>query len=152
MEETIKLLRERSVLCARLPELFDELLEVVKNNSPDTQEIVRKIEAIIRDLSNNEQRTQKFLKSVKAKSLASYVSAQEKNIQRDVAEKLLRNIADSLLRLKNQSTGLNLLLQHAKKYIEFNLNMLARISASDTYGAEAQTTSQRSRRMFEANI
>ena len=152
MDETIKLLRERSVLCARLPELFDELLEVVRNNSPDVQEIVRKIETIIRDLSNNEQRTQKFLKSVKAKSLAQYVSAQEKNIQRDVAEKLLKKTADAQLRLKNQVAQVKLLLKKGKDYVEFNLNILARTSASSTYGAEAQTASQRTRRMFEANI
>lgn len=152
MDETIKLLRERSILCAHLPELVDELIEFMKNNSSDVQEIVRKIEAVIRDLSNNEQKTQAFLKSVKAKSLAEYVAAQEKNIQREVAEKLLMKTVDAQLRLQNQAAELRLLLKHAKDYIEFNLNILARISASDTYGAEAQTVSRRSRRMFEANI
>ena len=39
-----------------------------------------------------------------------------------------------------------------KDFVEFNLNILARTSASETYGDKAQRTSQRNRRMFEANI
>lgn len=152
MDETIKLLRERTVLCAHLPTLFDALIEIMRNNSPDVQEPVRKIEAVLRDLNKNEQKTQEFLKRVEASSLAEYISAQEKNLQRNVAEKLLQKLVDSQLRLKNQVSELKLLLQHGKEYVEFNLNILARISASDTYGATAQRDSQRTRRMFEANV
>lgn len=152
MEETIKLLRERSILCTHLPELVDELIGVVKNNSPDVQEPIRKIEAVMRDLSKNEQKTQEFLTRVKASSLAEFLAAQDKNIQRDVAEKLLQKAADSQRLLKAQAAQLDLLLQRGKDYVEFNLNILARISASDTYGAEAKTSSQRTRRMFDANI
>ena len=152
MEEIIKLLRERSILCAHLPELFDELIGVVKVNSPEVQEPIRKIEEVMRDLSKNEQKTQAFLKRVKASSFAEYLAAQDKNIQREVAEKLLKKSADAQLRLKAQTSELKLLLQRGKDYVEFNLNILARISASETYGAEAKTDSQRTRRMFEANI
>ena len=152
MDETIKLLREQTVLCTHLPELLDGLIKVMQNNSPDVQTIIGKIEAIIRDLSTNEKKSQEFLSRVQASSFAEYLAAQEKNIQRDVAEKLLKKASDSQLRLKAQTEQLKLLLQHGKEYVEFNLNILARISASDTYGSAAQTGSQRSRRMFEANI
>lgn len=152
MDETIKILRERSILCAHLPELVEELINVVKNNSPAVQEPVSKIETLMRDLSKNEQKAQDFLKRVKVSSFAEFLAAQDKNIQRDVAEKLLKKAADAQLRLKAQSAELALLLQRGKDYVEFNLNILARISASDTYGAEAKTDSQRTRRMFEANV
>lgn len=152
MDEAIKLLRERSVLCAHLPELVNTLIEVVKKNSPDVQELVRKIEAIMRDLSKNERQAQDFLKRVKAPSFAKFIAAQDNGIQRDVAEKLLQTTADAQRRLKAQSAELALLLQRGKDYVEFNLNILARISASDTYGAEAKTGSQRTRRMFDANV
>lgn len=152
MDETIKILREQAILCAHLPELFDELIEIMKSNSPEVQEPIRKIEATVRDLSKNEQKAQDFLKRVGAASFAEYLSAQEKNIQRDVAEKLLKKTADAQLRLKNQVAQVKLLLKKGKDYVEFNLNILARTSASSTYGAEAQTGSQRTRRMFEANI
>ncbi len=152
MDETIKLLRERSILCAHLPELVEDLIGVVKNNSPDVQEPISKIETVMRDLSKNEQKTQEFLARVKASSLAEFLAAQDKNIQRDVAEKLLQKAADAQRQLKAQAAQLDLLLKRGKDYVEFNLNILARISASDTYGAEAKTSSQRTRRMFDANI
>lgn len=152
MDEAIKLLRERSILCAQLPELVNALIEVVKKNSPDVQEPVRKIEAVMLDLSKNERQTQDFLKRVKAPSLAKFLAAQDNGVQRDVAEKLLQTAADAQRRLKAQSAELALLLQRGKNYVEFNLNILARISASDTYGAEAKTGSQRTRRMFDANV
>jgi len=152
MDETIKLLRERSILCAHLPELVENLIGVVKNNSPDVQEPISKIEAVMRDLSKNEQKTQEFLTRVKASSLAEFLATQDKNIQRDVAEKLLQKAADAQRQLKAQAAQLDLLLKRGKEYVEFNLNILAHISASDTYGAEAKTSSQRTRRMFDANI
>ncbi|MBQ7454568.1 MAG: flagellar export chaperone FlgN [Selenomonadaceae bacterium] len=152
MDETIKLLREQTVLCAHLPELFDELIKIMKANSPDVQPLISKIESIMRDLSANEKKSREFLQRVQASSFAEYLSAQEKNIQRDVAEKLLKKASDSQQRLRDQTDQLKLLVQRGKNYIDFNLNILARISASDTYGSAAQTTSQRSRRMFEANI
>ena len=111
MDETIKLLREQTVLCAHLPELFDELINVMKNNSPDVQEPIRKIETVMRDLNKNESKAQEFLKRVNAASFTEYLSTQEKNIKRDVAEKLLRKAADSQRRLRVQVGELKILLQ-----------------------------------------
>ena len=152
MDEAIKILREQTVLCAHLQRLFDALIEVMKKNSPEVQEPVRKIEEVLRDLNKNEQKAQDFLKRVKASSFAEYLSAQEEGIQRNVAEKLLQKLAESQRRLKNQVAQLKLLLKRGREYVEFNLNILARISASETYGATAQRESQRTRRMFEANV
>lgn len=151
MDETIKLLREQAVLCAHLPELFDELIKIMQSNSPDVQELIQKIETTMRDLSRNEKRVREFLQRVKVASFAEYLAAQENNIQRDVAEKLLQKSADAQLRLQTQVAELKLLLQRGKQYVEFNLNILGQISASDTYGSAAQTGSRQSRRMFEAN-
>ena len=152
MDEVIKILRERAVLCAHLPELFDALIKILQSNSPEVQEIVGKIETAMRDLNQNQQRTQDFLNRVKAASLAEYLTTQEKSIQRNVAEKLLKKAADSQLRLKVQVAELKLLLRKGQDYVTFNLNILARTAASDTYGAEAQTESRRMRRMFDANV
>lgn len=151
MDETIKILREQAVLCAHLPELFDELIKIMQSNSPDVQEPIQKIETTMRDLSRNEKQAREFLQRVKVASFAEYLAAQENNIQRDVAEKLLKKTADAQLRLRKQVTELKLLLQRGKQYVEFNLNILGQISASDTYGSSAQTDSRQSRRMFEAN-
>ena len=152
MDETIKILREQTVLCSRLPELFNKLIEIIKNNSPDVQEPIQKISLIMRELSKSEKKSREFLLKVKATSFAQYVSAQEKNIQRDVAQNLLKKLVALQVQLKTRLAELNQLLQKGRDFIEFNLNILARISASETYGSLAQTGSLRTRRMFEANI
>ena len=152
MDETIKLLREQAILCAHLPELFDELINIMESNSPEVQEPIRKIEATMRDINKNEQKATEFLNRVGATSFAEYIAAQDKNIQRDVAEKLLKKTADAQLRLGRQAAKAKLLVKKGRDYVAFNMNILARTSASDTYGAEAQTGSNRTRRMFEANI
>ena len=152
MDETIKILREQTVLCSRLPELFNQLIDILKNHSPEVQEPIHKISLIMRELSKSEKKSQAFLVKVKASSFAEYVTAQEKNIQRDVAENLLKKLVAVQVQLKTRLAELNRLLKKGRDFIEFNLNILARCSASETYGSRAQTGSQRTRRMFEANI
>lgn len=152
MDETIKILREQTILCSHLPALFDELIKVMRENSPEVQEPVRKIEKIMRDLADNEKKAEEFLKRVKAPNFAEYLAGQKKNIHREVAEKLLKKASESQMRLKTQVAELKLLLKSGKDFVEFNLNILARTSASDTYGDRAQRDSQRTRRMFEANV
>ena len=152
MDETIKILREQTILCSHLPALFDELIKVMKENSPEVQEPVRKIEAVMRDLSANEKKAEEFLKRVNAASFNEYIAAQSKSIKRDVAEKLLKRVAESQMRLKDQVAMLKVLLKSGRDYVDFNLNILARTSASVTYGENAQRESQRAQRMFEANI
>ena len=152
MDETIKILREQTILCSNLPALFDELIKIMRENSPEMQEPIRKIEKVMRELTENEKKAQAFLKRVKAPNFAEYLAAQKKTIQRDMAEKLLKKSAEAQLRLKTQVAELKILLQNGKDFVEFNLNILARTSASETYGNRAQRDSQRTRRMFEANI
>ena len=152
MDETIKILREQTVLCSRLPELFNKLIEIIKSHSPDVEEPIQKIALIMRELSKSEKKSKEFLLKVKATSFAQYVSAQEQNIQRDVAQNLLKKLVAIQVQLKTRLAELNRLLQKGRDFIEFNLNILARISASETYGSAAQTSSIRTRRMFEANI
>lgn len=152
MDETIKILREQTVLCSRLPELFNKLIEILKNNSPDVYEPIQKISLIMRELSKSEKKSKEFLLKVHASSFAEYVSAQEQDIRREVAQNLLKKLVAVQVQLKTRLAELNRLLKQGRDFIEFNLNILARISASETYGAQAQTGSQRTRRMFEANI
>ena len=152
MDETIKILREQIILCSRLPELLDELIKVMRENSPEVQEPIRKIETVMRELSENEKKAQAFLKRVKAKNFSEYIAAQKKNIQRDMAEKLLKKSAEVQSRIKTQSEELKVLLQNGKKFVEFNLNILSQTSASEIYGNRAQRDSQRTRRIFDANV
>ena len=152
MDETIKILREQVLLCSQLPVLFDELIKIMCDNSPDMQGTVSKIEKVMRELADNEKKAQAFLKRVNAPNFAEYLAAQKRTIQRDMAEKLLKKASEAQLQIKTQVEELKILLQNGKDFVEFNLNILARTSASDTYGNKAQRESQRTRRMFDANV
>ena len=152
MDETIKFLREQVLLCSQLPALFDELIKIMCDNSPDMQGTVSKIEKVMRELAENEKKAQAFLKRVNAPNFAEYLAAQKRTIQRDMAEKLLKKASEAQLQIKTQVEELKILLQNGKDFVEFNLNILARTSASDTYGNKAQRESQRTRRMFDANV
>lgn len=152
MDETIKILREQIILCSQLPVLFDELIKIMRDNSPEVQEPINKIEKIMRELAENEKKAQAFLKRVNAPNFAEYLAAQKKNIQRDMAEKLLKKTSEAQLQIRTQVAELKILLKNAKNFVDFNLNILARTSASETYGNKAQRDSQRARRMFDANV
>ena len=152
MDEMIKILREQIILCSKLPALFDELIKIMRENSPDMQEPIGKIAKVMRELDANEKKAQAFLKRVNAPNFAEYLAAQKRTIQRDMAEKLLKKASEAQLKIGTQVAELKLLLKNGQDFVEFNLNILARTSASETYGNKAQRESQRTRRMFDANV
>ena len=152
MDETIKILREQTVLCSQMPAIFNELIKVIRENSSDVQGPLRKVGKLMQELSANEKKAQEFLKSVNAPNFKEYIFAQEKSLKRDVAEKLLNKSADSQIQIRTQLIELKKLLESGKNFVDFNLNILTRTSASETYGKKAQRDSQRSRRLFDANV
>ena len=152
MDETIKILREQTVLCSQMPAIFNELIKVIRENSSDVQEPLRKVGKLMQELSANEKKAQEFLKSVNAPNFKEYIFAQEKSLKRDVAEKLLNKSADSQIQIRTQLIELKKLLESGKNFVDFNLNILTNTAASETYGDKAQRDSQRSRRIFDANV
>ena len=152
MDETIKILREQTVLCSQMPAIFNELIKVIRENSSDVQGPLRKVGKLMQELSANEKKAQEFLKSVNAPNFKEYIFAQEKSLKRDVAEKLLNKSADSQIQIRTQLIELKKLLESGKNFVDFNLNILTNTKASETYGDKAQRDSQRSRRIFDANV
>ena len=152
MDETIKILREQTVLCSQMPAIFNELIKVIRENSSDVQGPLRKVGKLMQELSANEKKAQEFLKSVNAPNFKEYIFAQEKSLKRDVAEKLLNKSADSQIQIRTQLIELKKLLESGKNFVDFNLNILTNTAASETYGDKAQRDSQRSRRIFDANV
>jgi len=152
MDEVIKILREQTVLCAQMPTLLNELIKVMRENSPDVQEPISKIENLMREISDSEKKTQEFLKGIEAANLKEYLSKQEKSVKRDVAEKLLKKSAEAQIQLQSQLIELRKLLRSGKDFAEFNLNILTQTAASETYGKGAQRDSQHKQRLFDANV
>ena len=152
MDEVIALLRGRVVLCGQLLKLLTELVDVLKNNSPDTTEIVRKIEAIIKDLSLNAAKSQIFLDGVKVKSLSEFIATQENGIKRDVAERLFSQAEKLQNQLKVKMETAAMLTATGKKFVDFTLNLMTQMQANDTYGAAAEASAHAKRHIFDANV
>lgn len=152
MDEVIALLRGRVVLCGQLSKLLTELVDKLKNNSSDTTELVRKIEAITKDLSLNVAKSQKFLDGVKVKTLSEFISSQEKNIKREVAERLFSQAEKLQSQLKVQMDTSAMLIATGKKFVDFTLNLMTQMQTNDTYGAAAEASAHVKRHIFDANV
>ncbi len=152
MDEVIGLLRGRVVLCGQLIKLFNEWIDLLKNNSSDTIELVTKISAIIKDLSVNAAKSQAFLDRVKVNSLKEFISTQDKDIKRDVAERLLLQSEKLQSQLKEKKDTAEKLAAIGKKFADFTLNIITQTQTSNTYGSEAATSAQAKKHIFEANV
>ena len=151
MDEVIGLLRGRVVLCGQLLKLFNELIDLLKNNSSDTAELVRKIETIIKSLSDNASKAQNFLDGVKINSLAEFIFAQEKDIKRDVAERLLIQTDNFQSQLKVKMDTAAQLTVMGKKFVDFTLNTMTQTRSGNTYGSAAETPGQTKKHIFDAS-
>lgn len=126
--DTIKLLRERTVLCRHALELFNTLIEQLENNSPAVIETVGKIEKIIRDLNDNAEKN---------------ISLDDLNqIQKNVAENLLKQSETLQARIKEKISIANNLVQVGKEFVTYNMNLFSHTQA-DTYSADKLTESSR---------
>lgn len=152
MDETIKLLREQTILCSRLLKLFDDLADALRKNSLDMLETTQKINLIVQELLKNSAQSRKFLDVSKSKTFGDFIENQNDGIQRDVAKNLLRQIGNFQTKIADKSELLSRLAQVGMEFVEFNINVLSQTSTSVTYGSAAETGSQRDRRMFDANV
>ena len=89
MDEVIKLLRERVVLCGQLIKLFTEWIDLLKNNSSDTIELVTKISAIIKTRINITKRLSLSIKNKFGKNAILRGMSLEKKATAKIRNKLV---------------------------------------------------------------
>ena len=153
MDKVIKLLREQMILCSRLSGIFGELSTAFKESRSglDVTSAVQNIEMLMRDLSKNDTNTQELLKSIKADNLRSFVDNQSEGVERNVAERLLEQVGNLQNRLRHQITNVAHLMMNSKKFIDFNINVMAQTVADNTYGPGKELGQYQRRRVFDAN-
>lgn len=152
MDEVIKLLRGRVVLCGQLLKLFAELIDLLKDNSAETFEVLKKINDITKKLSQNAAESQKFLDDLKIKTMTDFLASQPKDIKRDVAERLLIQCDNFQAQLKAKSDTAAKLTEKGKKFVDFTLNLMTQTQSSNTYGKAAEASAQSKRHIFDANV
>ena len=152
MDEVIALLRERVVLCGQILKLFSELVGLLEKNSSDTLELVQRIEAVQKKLSQNADRSQDFLLRVNVKSLGDFLDAQENGIKRDVAGRLLSQTEKLQRQLKTKTETAARLTAMGTKFVGFTLNAMTQTQTGNTYGSNAATQGQAKKHIFDANV
>ena len=152
MDDVIGLLRERVVLCGQILKLFTELVGLLEKNSSETVGLVRKIEAIQKELSKNADRSHDFLLRVNAKSLGDFLDVQENGIKRDVAGRLLSQAEKLQRQLKAKTETAARLTAMGTKFVSFTLNAMTQTQTGNTYGSNADTPGQAKKHIFDANI
>lgn len=126
--DTIKLLREQTILCRHALELFNTLIEQLRDNSAEIIETVAKIEKIIRDLNSSSDKN---------------ISLNDLNdVQRNVAENLLKQSDSLKAQIKEKISIANNLVQVGKEFVTYNMNLFSHTQA-DTYSADKLTESSR---------
>ena len=132
MMDTIKLLREQTVLCRHALELFNTLIEELRDNSPSIIETVGKIEKVTRDLNEIAD------KKISLENLNS--------VQKNVAESLLKQSEMLQTQIKEKISIANDLVKKGAEFVTYNMNLFSHTKA-DTYSADKLT--ENSRRIVE---
>ena len=157
MDKAIKLLREQMIICSRLNELFNELNNALKESrsGSDVTSSVQSIEPLMKNLSDNDNKIQEFLKSIEVPNLKALIEAQPDGTERNVANSLLNKVWNLQKRLRHQITNVARLLVNSKSFIDYNINVMTQTVASNTYGPMGSNNNLRNvqkRRMFDANV
>ena len=157
MDKAIKLLREQMIICSRLNELFTGLNNALKESrsGSDVTSSVQSIEPLMKNLSDNDNKIQEFLKSIEVPNLKALIEAQPDGTERNVANSLLNKVWNLQKRLRHQITNVARLLVNSKSFIDYNINVMTQTVASNTYGPMGSNNNLRNvqkRRMFDANV
>ena len=128
MMDTIKLLREQTILCRHVLELFDTLIEQLKNNSPEIIGTVAKIEKVTGNLNNIAEN------NITLDDLDS--------VQKNVAENLLKQSKLLQAQIKEKISIANELVQVGANFVTYNMNLFSHTQAN-IYSADKLTESSR---------
>lgn len=153
MDKVIKLLREQMILCSRLNEIFNDLNNAFKEarSGFDVTSSVQKIEPLMRDLSKNDAAISEFLKSVNVDNLSAFVEIQSNGVEKNVANRLLNQVGELQKRLRHQITNAARLMVNSKKFIDYNVNVMAQTVADNIYSSGRELGQHQKRRVFDAN-
>ncbi len=132
MNNPIFLLREQIAICKRILAQFDAMIELLQKTG-DTGKVALELERSIGELNKNAVRISGSKFSEEYQPLLQ----ESQNLQMQIRRKM--ETARRLIKL-------------GKAFVEFNLNVLTRTTAKNTYGAAAETGTTGGRRIFDANV
>ncbi len=155
LRELIDLLREELALGKRCQEAFGELRKaLVENPSGDgVPNAVRAIEPHLAALGRLTKKQETLLAERGEARVLSWIAHAGATEERLTAVRLFRETAELQKDLRRDIKRLSGLLAHSKDFIDFQINVLTRTRASDTYAKEGtEEPATRDIKMFDANV
>ena len=149
----IKILRQHLILCKRLSELLDKLRTDLKESTSGQglSTTTQAIEPVMLELSKSENAINELLQKSKTQNLQSFIEAQPESVEREVAFKLLKQIAQFQSSIRHKIVNSATLLVNSRSFIEYNMNVMSQTAAPTTYGNPKSESSPR-RHIFSANV
>ena len=120
MKDAIGILKRQSILCTRLEDLLDGLLEALRTDTSGSRvsSAVQAIEPLLAELPKLLREQEEFLAACGQPDMDSFVQAQPISKERDVALRLLEQIEQGNDALRYQLDMSELLLQRNKEFID----------------------------------
>ncbi|MBR2216114.1 MAG: flagellar export chaperone FlgN [Selenomonadaceae bacterium] len=155
MKEALALIRKQWTLTAALTADLTELKECLKGkiSGKSVTDSAEKIDTTLKELAELNKAQERFLAKAGGDTMADFVQAQPASEDRDVALRLLFQLEEAVWQLKD-ALGLNKdLLENARDFAAYHMNVLSQTVAGNTYGPPGNQGNEtvQGRKMFEAN-
>lgn len=155
LRDLIALLREELALVKKCQEAFGELRKTLVEN-PSGEGVPKAVAAIEPQLIAIVRLTKKqeaLLAERGESRVLSWIAHAPATEERHAAVRLFRETAELQKTMRQDIKRLSGLLAHSKDFIDFQINVLTRTRASDTYAKEGtEESATRDIKMFDANV
>lgn len=155
LRELIALLREEIALGHKCAAGFLALRQALVENPSGggVPKAVAEIEPSLIALGRLTKRQETMLAARGEKRVLSWIAHAGATEERTTALRLFRETAELQKTMRQDIKRLSGLLAHSKDFIDFQINILTRARASDTYAKEGtEDAATRDIKMFDANI
>ena len=156
MKEIIEILRQELILCGEIDKLFAEMKNILQEQTSGSgvSEATHKLEGLMARLGQLEKRGLEKLAALGQPSMAVYLAAEPDSPAQSMALTLCGRVEEALQRLKNELAENQELLNRAKKFIDFNINVMTQTAADSTYAPPKRTAGagQRGLKMFDQSV
>lgn len=155
LDEVVRLLRAQIILSNEALEKLKALKKILQDahQGVNVMTAVQALEPVLLELGKLEKQKQAFLAKEKASMMRAYIARLPQSEEREIVVHLFHRVQEFEETLSREITAARLLLERAKKYVDFHINVMTKTVASDIYtqGA-AESEERRGIKMFDSSV
>lgn len=155
MDEAVRLLRAQVLLSNQCL----EKIKALKNNlqaedkGANIVAAVQSLEPALLELGKLEKEKRDFLHKQSARDMRTFISRMPPSEEWEILVHLFHRTQEFEQSMRGEISAAKLLLERGKKYVDYNVNVMTRTVANNTYNQEAaESGSQRGIKMFDSSV